>query len=379
MMEVPFIDLRPPHILLLEELEREIRSIFQTSQFVMGPRVRRLEEALAQYLGVKHAIGVASGSDALLLALMALGIKEGDEVITTPFTFFSTVSAIVRLGGKPVFVDIDPETFNLNVELIPKAITEKTRAIMPVHLFGLPCDMERIMGISKEANLKVVEDSAQALGADCSIGNQKKKAGTIGDLGCFSFYPTKNLGGAGDGGLVVTDSDELAEKISLLRSHGSRDKYIHELLGINSRLDEIQAAVLLVKLPYLEQWNEERRRKAEYYESLFKEYEGEKWGIKLPPLKRGHIFHQYVIRTPKRDELRKYLQRKGIGTEVYYPLPLHLQPSLKFLGYKKGDFPEAERASQEVLALPIYPELTPQAQRYVVEEIVSFLRKSASS
>jgi dTDP-4-amino-4,6-dideoxygalactose transaminase len=377
-MEVPFIDLRPTHLLLLEDLEREIRSIFQTSQFVMGPRVRKLEELLAQYLGVKHAIGVASGSDALLLALMALEIGEGDEVITTPFTFFSTVSAIIRVGGRPVFVDIDPETFNLNEELIPKLITERTRVIIPVHLFGLPCEMERIMEISKEAKLKVVEDAAQALGAYCFIGEERKKAGSIGHLGCFSFYPTKNLGGAGDGGLVVTDSDELAEKIKLLRSHGARDKYLHELIGINSRLDEIQAAVLLVKLPYLDQWNEERRRKAEYYHSLFQEYEGEKLGIKLPPLRKGHVFHQYVIRTPKRDELRKYLAQKGIGTEVYYPLPLHLQPSLKFLGYRKGDFPETERASQEVLALPIYPELSPQAQRYVVQEIVSFLRESTS-
>ncbi|RLA82458.1 MAG: transcriptional regulator, partial [Deltaproteobacteria bacterium] len=247
--------------------------------------------------------------------------------------------------------------------------------IIPVHLFGLCADM---MGIVREArgnNIKVVEDAAQALGADVIADGCRRKAGTVGDLGCFSFYPTKNLGAAGDGGLIATDDDEIAEELRLLRVHGARDKYVHQSIGINSRLDEIQAAVLLVKLPYLDQWNEERRKRAAYYERLFRESEAEELGIRYPKVSEGHIFHQYVIRTPLRDELRSYLAQRGVGTEVYYPLPLHLQPCLRFLGYREGDLPEAERASQEVLALPIYPEISAQAQEYVVEQIIGFLQQ----
>ncbi len=378
-MKVPFIDLRTPYHRLCAEIERELRDIFGSAQFVMGPRVRALEESLARYLGVKHAIGVASGSDALLLSLMAIRIREGDEVITTPFTFFSTVSAVVRLGARPVFVDIDPETFNINPEGLPEAITERTKAIIPVHLFGLCADMAGILREVKGKDIKVVEDAAQALGADIIVDGCRKKAGTVGDIGCFSFYPTKNLGAAGDGGLVATDDDELAEELRILRVHGARDKYVHESVGINSRLDEIQAAVLLVKLPYLDQWNEERRKRAAYYERLFRESEAEELGIRYPRVSEGHIFHQYVIRTPLRDELRSHLAQKGIGTEVYYPLPLHLQPCLRFLGYREGDLPEAERASREVLALPIYPEIPAQAQEYVVEQIVGFLQQRRSA
>lgn len=373
---MPFIDLKAQYRALCREIEEELREIFAEAQFVMGPRVARLEEALARYLGVRYALGVASGSDALLLALMALGIGEGDEVITTPFTFFSTVTAAIRLGARPVLVDIDPETYNLNPALVPEAITPRTKAILPVHLFGLCAPMGEILPLARAKGIWVVEDAAQALGAEIALDGHRKKAGTMGDLGCFSFYPTKNLGGAGDGGMVVTDDEELAQKLRLLRVHGAKDKYFHELLGINSRLDEIQAAVLLVKLPYLDQWNEQRRQKALYYGKLFQEAEAEAFGIRWPQVPEGHIFHQYVIRTPRRDELRRYLAAKGVGTEVYYPVPMHLQPCLSFLGYKKGAFPEAERAAQEVLALPIYPELSPQAQQYVVERIVEFFKES---
>lgn len=375
-MEVPFIDLRVQYRDLYREIEAELREVFASAHFVMGPRVRALEEALCRYLGVRHAIGVASGSDALLLALMALGVGEGDEVITTPFTFFSTASAVVRLGARPVFVDIDPHTFNMDPARIPEALTPRTRAILPVHLFGLCAPIGEILALARGRGIAVVEDAAQALGAEVVLDGRKWKAGSMGDLGCFSFYPTKNLGGAGDGGMVVTKDDALAEKVRLLRVHGAKDKYVHELLGINSRLDEIQAAVLLVKLPYLDRWNEERRRKAIYYGELLEAAGARSYGIRWPEVPEGHIFHQYVIRAPRRDALRAYLAEAGVGTEVYYPLPLHLQPSLSFLGYGPGAFPEAERAAKEVLALPIYPELTPEAQEYVVEKVVEFYKKS---
>ncbi len=378
-MKVPFVDLRSQWKELYEKVERELRQIFLEAQFVMGPRVKALEDLLAQYLGVKHTIGVASGSDALLLALMALQIGPGDEVITTPFTFFSTVSAIVRVGARPVFADIDLDTFNIDPKRVEEVLTERTKAIIPVHLFGLCAEMHEILDIAKRHGLKVIEDAAQALGAEYIDPNgTPKKAGTMGDIGCFSFYPTKNLGGAGDGGLLATDHEDLGELLRLLRVHGMRGNYVHEAFGINSRLDEIQAAVLLVKFGCLEKWNLKRREKASYYERLLDEANAEALGVRYPRVRDGHIFHQYVIRTPFRDEVRKHLESQGIGTQVYYPLPMHLQPCLYFLGYKKGDFPNAEKASQEALALPIYPELSPEAQEYVVEKLVGFLKEKAS-
>ena len=323
---------------------------------------------------MKEAIGVASGSDALLLALMALGVKEGDEVITTPFTFFATVGAISRVGARPSFADIDPLTYNLDPNEVERRVTSKTRAIIPVHLFGQCADMDPIMEIAERHGLYVIEDAAQAIGAEYVTDNGARKAGSMGHFGCFSFYPTKNLGGWGDGGMVTTQDEGLAQKVRMLRVHGSTDKYFHEAIGINSRLDALQAAVLLAKFPHLEEWNESRREKALRYQRLFEEVEYERLGITLPHVQHQnrHVFHQYVIRVPRRDELRYFLQQEGIGTEVYYPLPLHLQRCYRFLGYRKGDFPQAERASMEVLALPIYPELSPEAQGYVVERIAAF-------
>lgn len=375
-MRVPFIDLKAQHERIGQELEGALRQVLHSGRFILGPRVQALEEALARYLGVRHAIGVASGSDALFLALLALGVGEGDEVVTTPFTFFATVGAILRVGARPVFADIDPETFNLSPLGVQDRLTPRTKALLPVHLFGQCAQMRPLLDLAARRNLWVVEDAAQAMGAEQVLNGLPKKAGSMGDVGCFSFYPTKNLGGIGDGGLVSTDDDGIAERLRLLRGHGARGKYRHELVGLNSRLDELQAAVLLVKFRYLEEWNRRRQEAARRYEHLLQEAGGEELGIRLPQVAAGnlHVFHQYVIRTPRRDELRSYLQQRGVGTEIYYPLPLHLQPSLGFLGYREGDLPEAERAAREVLALPLYPEITPEQQHYVVEQIVQFLR-----
>jgi len=373
-VRVAFFDLKVQYQGIKEEVEEAIQKVAEEQRFVLGPQVEALEETLARYIGVKEAIGVASGSDALLLALMALGIKEGDEVITTPFTFFATVGAISRVGARPSFADIDPLTYNLDPNEVERRVTPKTRAIIPVHLFGQCADMDPIMEIAERHGLYVIEDAAQAIGAEYVTDNGARKAGSMGHFGCFSFYPTKNLGGWGDGGMVTTQDEGLAQKVRMLRVHGSTDKYFHEAIGINSRLDALQAAVLLAKFPHLEEWNESRREKALRYQRLFEEVEYERLGITLPHVQHQnrHVFHQYVIRVPRRDELRHFLQQEGIGTEVYYPLPLHLQRCYRFLGYRKGDFPQAERASMEVLALPIYPELSPEAQGYVVERIAAF-------
>jgi len=376
-MKVPFLDLRAQYRRLSTEIEKALREVLESGHFILGPKVRTLEETLACYLGVKHTVGVASGSDALVLALMALGVGEGDEVITTPFTFFATVGAILRVGAKPVFADIDPETFNIDPATVKDRVTERTRAILPVHLFGQCADMAPLLEVASRWGLRVVEDAAQAIGAVYAPdGLPPRRAGGMGDLGCFSFYPTKNLGGAGDGGLVSTDDDVLAERVRILRVHGAKEKYLHELVGVNSRLDELQAAVLLVKFSYLEEWTRKRRENAHRYDELLREIGAEEMGIKLPKVKyrNHHVFHQYVIRTPRRDDLRAFLWQRGIGTEVYYPIPLHLQPCLRHLGYREGELPEAERAAGEVLALPIYPELHPEQQEYVVEQIAQFFR-----
>lgn len=341
-----------------------------TQQFVLGPEVQAFEEEIARYTKTKHAVACASGSDALLLALMALGVGAGDEVITSPYTFFATAGSIARLGARPVFVDIDPHTFNIAPARVEAAITGRTRAIMPVHLYGQCAEMSELLAISERHRLPIIEDAAQAIGSE----DRGRAAGSMGMIGCFSFYPTKNLGGAGDGGLLTTNDNTLAERLKTLRVHGGGTEYHHREVGINSRLDTLQAAVLRVKLKYLNGWAEERQKKAQRYNKLFQE---SRLNFELvPPFVREearHIFHQYVVRVPQhRDALIKHLDDNGVGTKVYYPIPLHRQECFEYLGYKEGAFPEAERAARETLTLPCFPELTEEQQEYVVDAISSF-------
>jgi len=377
--KVPFFDLAVQLKSIEDEIKSALDEVFQNQQFIMGPKVKVLEEAIAQYCQTRHAVGVASGSDALLLSLMALGIRTGDEVLLPPFTFFATAGSVSRLGATPIFVDIDPNTYNIDPSRIEERITARTKAIIPVHLFGQCVDMDSLLKISKEKKLFVIEDAAQALGAEYrpEPGSRGRRAGQIGDLGCFSFYPTKNLGAFGDAGMVVTDNSDLAEKVRLLRVHGSQPKYFHKAIGINSRLDTIQAAILLVKLKYLEKWTTERQKKAERYQALFQDLLSSVDGFRLPTVQyqNRHIFHQYVIRVPERDRLRQFLAEGGIGTDIYYPVPLHLQECYSFLKYRRGDLPNSEKASEEVLALPIYPELTEGQQSEVVNRIKAFYKK----
>jgi len=339
-----------------------------SQRFVLGDEGRRLEASIAEYTHAKHAIACASGSDALLLALMALDVGAGDEVITTPFTFFATAAAITRLGARPVFVDVDPATYNLNTSRVAGVITSRTRVVLPVHLYGQCVDMDPLLAMS--SRVPIVEDAAQAIGAT----DQGRDAGAMGAIGCFSFYPTKNLGAAGDGGMLTTNDDELAQRLRRLRNHGGANEYEHSEVGVNSRLDELQAAVLNVKLPRLDHWSDERARKAAAYSEMLNSA-GLNYELVTPVLRDGarHIFHQYVIRVPQhRDALVEHLKRHGVGTKVYYPIPLHRQECFAYLGYKEGDFPESERAAREVLALPIYPELTEAQQSHVVDAIKSF-------
>ncbi|MEK6618939.1 MAG: DegT/DnrJ/EryC1/StrS family aminotransferase, partial [Nitrospirota bacterium] len=337
--------------------------------FILGARVADLEKEMQQYLGAAHAVGVASGTDAILLALMACNVGPGDEVVTVPYTFFSTAGSISRLGAKPVFVDIKPDSFNMDPAYLERAITPRTKAIMPVHLFGQCADMEPILQIAARRNLPVIEDAAQAIGS----GWRGRKAGTIGRLGCFSFFPSKNLGGFGDGGMVTTNDPALADRVRMLRVHGSREKYFHEMVGFNSRLDALQAAVLRVKLKYLAQWTEGRRRNVTRYERLFEDAKLQD-RVTLPRTDAGnyHVFNQFTIRSQKRDGLRAYLKDKGVGTEVYYPVPLHLQSCYRELGYHQGSFPVSERAAEEVLSLPIYAELSNDQLTYVVDTVAAF-------
>jgi dTDP-4-amino-4,6-dideoxygalactose transaminase len=377
--KIPFFDLAVQFKSVEKEIKSALDEVFQSQQFIMGSKVQALEEAIAQYCRTRYAIGVASGSDALLLSLMACGIGTGDEVLLPSFTFFATAGSVSRLGATPVFVDIDRETYNMDSSKIEEKITKRTKAILPVHLFGQCADMDPLLEIAKEKKLFVIEDAAQALGAEYKPngGSEGRRAGQIGDLGCFSFYPTKNLGAFGDAGMVVTDQDLLAEKVRLLRVHGSQPKYFHKVIGINSRLDTIQAAILLVKLKYLEKWTAERQRKAERYQQLFEDLLSSVKGFRLPTVQyqSRHIFHQYVIRVPERDRLRQFLAAEGIGTDVYYPIPLHLQECYSFLKYRRGDLPISEKASEEVLALPIYPELTEDQQSVVVNRIKAFYNR----
>ena len=368
-MKVPAFDLTRQYKKISNELLPLLEQTFSKGQFILGENVHLLEEELANYCNTKYSLGVASGTDALLISLEALGIKEGDEVITTPFTFFATSEVISLLKAKPVFVDIDPVTYNIDPDKVEDAISPKTKGIIPVHLFGQMAEMDDLTYLAEKYDLFIVEDACQAIGAEY----KGKKAGSIGDTGCFSFFPTKNLGGYGDGGLITTNNEEVYEKAKLLRVHGSSKKYYHEIIGHNSRLDEIQAVILRVKLRYLDSWIERRREIARIYSENLKELD-----IIVPEEKPylKHVYHQYVIRVKKRDELQNYLASKGIGTAIYYPLPLHLQKCYEDLGYKKGDFPEAEKASEEVLALPMWPELTNEEVYYVIESIKEFYKRN---
>lgn len=364
-MKVTSLDLKRQYESIREEINKAVLEVIASQSFILGPFVESFERAIAEFCCVKHAIGVSSGTDAILLALMACGIKRGDEVITTPFTFFATASSIARLGAVPVFVDINPFTYNMDGDKITSAVTGKTKAIMPVHLYGQCADMDAILKVARAHDLTVIEDAAQAIGSTY----RGKKAGSFGNIGCFSFYPSKNLGGYGDGGLVTANDDGLAELVKLLRVHGSKHKYYHSYIGINGRLDAIQAAVLSVKLKYLDGWSEKRRLVASYYH---KQLEGLPIQVPQTAPYNTHIFHQYVIATPKRDELMEYLKHQGIETVIYYPVPLHLQKCFEYLGYKKGDLPESERASYETLALPVFPEIAQEEQDYVVTHIKNF-------
>lgn len=370
MMKIPLLDLVAQHQTIRDEMMAAVTGVFDSQQFVMGAGVEAFEKEMAAYIGVKHAIGCASGSDALLLALMALGIGPGDEVITTAYTFFATTSAITRLGARPVYLDIARDDFNLDLSQLERAIGPRTKAIMPVHLYGQCARMDRLMEVADRHRIPVVEDAAQAIGASF----RGKPAGTIGRIACFSFFPSKNLGAAGDGGLMTTNDDALAADLRMLRVHGMEPKYYHQKVGINSRLDALQAAVLRVKLRHLDRWNDARRANAARYERLFAEAGLEEIVRPTVHADSVHIFHQYTIRAPRRDALRAYLQEAGIGSEVYYPVPLHLQECFAFLGHTAGDLPETERAAGECLSLPIFPELTEEQQQYIVDTIAKFYR-----
>lgn len=370
-MNVPLLDLKAQYATIKTEVDKAIAGVLESQHFILGPMVERCEQAIAAYSACSHAIGVSSGSDALLACLMAENIGTGDEVITTPYSFFATAGAIARLGAVPIFVDIDPATYNIDPSEIVSKVTSRTRAIIPVHLYGQMADMDPIMRLADDHGLVVIEDAAQAIGAEY----KGRRAGSIGHYGCFSFFPSKNLGGAGDGGMVVSNDAHRAEKLRCLRGHGAKPKYYHKLVGGNFRLDAIQAAVVSAKLPHLDDWTAARQRNAKRYDRLFEEAGVP---IGLPAVKTDrHIFNQYVIQVSSRDELQASLKQKGIGTEVYYPVPLHLQECFAYLGYKSGAFPHSERAAKETLALPVHPELTESQARFVVDCVCEFLDKEA--
>ena len=420
-MKVPLLDLKAQYQVIKDEIKEAMEEVLESQHFILGPKVEALEEAIASYCGCKYGVGVSSGTDALLIALMVKGIGPGEGVITVPYTFFSTAGCVYRLGARPFFVDIDPLTYNMSTHaieafieaecdfdstvgaLIHKTSSTRIGAIIPVHLYGQCAQMDRIMEMARGHNLVVIEDGAQAIGTEYPYLESEKpaRAGSMGNFGCFSFFPSKNLGGFGDGGMVTTNEEEMAEKLKILRTHGSKPKYYHQLVGGNFRLDALQAAVLLVKLKYLDAWTNKRRQNAAYYNSLFQQSGLVEKGFVTPPQAvwenilseklsnqksetsnskfeirnsklMGHIYNQYVIRAKRRDELRASLKEHGVGTEIYYPLPLHLQSCFTELGYKEGDFPESEKAAAETLAIPIYPELEPAQQEYVVEKIHAF-------
>ncbi len=376
-MGVPLLDLKVHHEPLQQEILVVLEQIFKSQTFILGPEVGRLEERIAAYCQSQYGVGVTSGTDALLIALMALGIGPGDEVITTPYSFFATAGVVVRLGAKPVFVDIDPVTYNIDPAKIDRVVTAKTKAIIPVHLYGQCADMGLIMEVARQHKLSVIEDAAQAIGSEYRDG---RRACSMGTIGCLSFFPSKNLGCLGDGGMAVTSDPELAERMRILRVHGSKPKYYHKLIGGNFRLDTIQAAVLNIKLNYLDEWTGKRQQNAIRYGELFKR-SGllDRASVRLPApvyqesgARHYHIYNQFVLRVGRRDALVAFLKEKEIGAEIYYPVPFHLQECFEYLGYKEGDFPESELAAKETIALPIYPELTVQQQAEVVEAVTAF-------
>jgi len=375
---IKFLDLKAQYNSIKSEVTSAIKRVIESGSFIGGAEVENFEKEFAGFCKIKYAISVNSGTDALFLSLKALGIGTGDEVITTPFTFIATAEAIANCGVKPVFVDVEPDTLNIDASKIKKAITKNTKAIMPVHIFGQMANMDEIIKIARKHKLFIVEDAAQAVGAEYKgkkAGLPRLKAGVMGDLGCFSFFPSKNLGAMGDGGMIITNSKKLNEKIRLLKNHGSapKNKYKNLILGTNSRLDSLQASILRIKLKHLKKWTESKKEVADYYGKNLKEVKE----ICVPVVKdsRSHVFHQYTITVARRDKLKSYLERAGIPTMIYYPLPLHLQPALKYLGYKNGDFPEAEKSSKEVLSLPIYPELSRKNQDFVINKIKEFYQK----
>jgi dTDP-4-amino-4,6-dideoxygalactose transaminase len=387
-MQVPLLDLKGQYLPLRAEIETAIREVCDEQRFVLGPRVAELEAKVAEYSHTKHGLGLSSGTDALLLALMALDIGPGDEVITTPFTFFATAGVIARLGARPFFCDIDPATFNLDPAAVRAAIAERCelkgdrlvnratggviRALLPVHLYGQMADVDAFVSIARQYRLSVVEDAAQAIGAELADG---RRAGSIGDVGCLSFFPTKNLGAFGDAGMNVSNDTALHERMRILRVHGGEPKYYHSAVGGNFRLDELQAAVLVIKLKHLDDWTHARQANAAHYDELFRNADlGD--AVQLPARVPGfrHIFNQYVIRLRKRDELKSHLAANGVGAEIYYPVPLHAQQCFAYLEHEPNDFPQAQRAAAEVLALPIYPELTAEQREYVVRQVAAFIR-----
>jgi dTDP-4-amino-4,6-dideoxygalactose transaminase len=370
-MNVPLLDLKAQYSTIKAEVDAAIAEVMESQHFILGPKVEQCEKAVASYSNCAHGIGVSSGSDALLACLMAEDIGAGDEVITTPYTFFATVGAIARLGATPVFVDIDPATYNVDADQIAAKVTARTRAIIPVHLYGQMADMDQVMRVAIQHNLVVIEDAAQAIGAEY----KGRRAGSIGHYGCFSFFPSKNLGAAGDGGMIVTNDPKRAEKLTCLRGHGSRPKYYHKIIGGNFRLDAIQAAVVSAKLPHLDAWTSARQQNAARYDRLLRETGVVASGRVVLPVAAmdRHIFNQYVIRVANRDALQASLKARGVGTEVYYPVPMHLQECFAYLGHRAGAFPESERAANETVALPIQPELTDEQARYVVDCIAAFV------
>jgi dTDP-4-amino-4,6-dideoxygalactose transaminase len=370
MLKVPLFDLTRQYKGMREEMLKKIDETISNGVVILGQNVEEIEEKIANYVGTNYAVAVGNGSDALLLALQSMGIEKGDHVLTTPYTFFATASAITRLGAIPIFVDVN-EDFNLNVDLVKKQIEsdKSIKAVIPVHLFGKSVNMDYLKSVCDKHGIKILEDAAQSIGSEAVVGGKKFKTGAIGEAGILSFFPTKNLGAYGDAGMVLTNSEEIAKRVRSLRVHGARQKYVHEEIGYNSRMDEIQAAVLNVKFSHLDEWIDSRIKVAKRYSNLLGDF------VQCPevPGDRTYVFHQYVIKTKARDDLREYLTNEGVGTAIYYPIPLHLQKCFSFLGYKNGDFPVAEKLSRESLAIPIFPEITSEEQEYVVNKIKSYM------